>query len=156
MILLGSRTARPGTSTCRPSPTSRRRSGSSTAVGAPRVGGTLHLVYDWNATEEIRGADLAPGDEAMRGGTRLPLDVLPIPDRLYEGLRRDTVHDTYKDTFRERDNMARGFVSAIASGGVAVPSFRDGWRVQRIVDAAGRSAREGRRVTIDEVAASEG
>jgi predicted dehydrogenase len=51
--------------------------------------------------------------------------------------------------------MARGFVTAIAEGGTAVPSFRDAWRVQRIVDAAGRSAREGRRVTIAEIAAGE-
>jgi predicted dehydrogenase len=118
--------------------------------------GTLHVACDWNETEEIRGAHVGPGDEAMRGGTRRPLDVLPIPDRFYEGLRRDTVHNTYKDTFRERDNMARGFVTAIATGGTAVPSFRDGWRVQRIVDAAGRSARQGRRVTIEEIASGEG
>jgi predicted dehydrogenase len=117
--------------------------------------GTLHVLCDWNATEELRGAHVSPGDEVLRGGTRRPLEVLPIPDRLYEGLRRDTVHNTYKDTFRERDNMARGFVTAIATGGVAVPSFRDAWRVQRIVDAAGRSAREGRRVTIEEIAAGE-
>ena len=84
------------------------------------------------------------------------LAELPIPDRLYAGLRRGSVHETYKDTFRERDNMARGFVTAIAHGGAAVPSFRDAWRVQRIVDAAGRSAREGRRVTIEEIAAGEG
>ncbi len=118
--------------------------------------GTLHVVCDWNETEEVRGAHVNPGDEAVRGGTRRPLDVLPIPDRLYEGLRRDTVHNTYKDTFRERDNMARGFVTAVATGGTAVPSFRDAWRVQRIVDAAGRSAREGRRVTIEEIASGEG
>ena len=67
-----------------------------------------------------------------------------------------TVHNTYKDTFREHDNMARGFVTAIAEGGVAVPSVRNAWRVQRIVDAAGRSAREGRRVTIEEIAGGEG
>jgi predicted dehydrogenase len=113
-------------------------------------------VCDWNRTEELRGAHVEPGDEAVRGGTGRPLEVLPIPDRFYEGLRRDTVHNTYKDTFRERDSMARGFVTAIATGGTAVPSFRDAWRVQRIVDAAGRSAREGRRVTIEEVARGEG
>jgi predicted dehydrogenase len=117
--------------------------------------GTLHVVCDWNETQEVRGAHVNPGDEAVRGGTRRPLEVLPIPDRLWEGLRRDTVHNTYKDTFRERDNMARGFVSAIAGGGAAVPSFRDAWRVQRIVDAAGRSAREGRRVTVAEIASGE-
>ena len=84
------------------------------------------------------------------------LAELPIPDRFYDGIRRGSVHETYKDTFRQHDNMARGFVTAIAEGGTAVPSFRDAWRVQRIVDAAGRSAREGRRVTIEEIAAGEG
>jgi predicted dehydrogenase len=108
--------------------------------------GTLHATCDWDRVERVDGARV--GDAAVH--------ELPIPDRLYEGLRRGSVHDTYRDTFRERDNMARGFVTAIATGGVAVPSFRDAWAVQRVVDAAGRSAREGRRVTIAEIAAGEG
>jgi len=116
--------------------------------------GTLHVLCDWDRTERVEGIHIdAP--EVDRTGPRPRISELPIPARFYDGLRRGSVHDTYKDTFRERDNMARGFVTAIASGGVAVPSFRDAWRVQRIVDAAGRSAREGRRVTIEEIAAGE-
>ena len=119
--------------------------------------GTLHVTCDWDRIERVEGArDVAtPGGAWVRGGSGAGLEVLPIPDRLYEGLRRGSVHETYKDTFRERDNMARGFITAIAQGTAAVPSFRDAWRVQRIVDAAGRSAREGRRITIDEIAAGE-
>ncbi|MEI7744346.1 MAG: Gfo/Idh/MocA family oxidoreductase [Chloroflexota bacterium] len=116
--------------------------------------GTIHVTCDWDNVERVEGVRIA-GSEADRTVERPRLAPLPIPDRFYEGLRRDTVHNTYKDTFRERDNMARGFVTAIASGGAAVPSFRDGWRVQRIVDAAGRSAREGRRITIAEIAGDE-
>lgn len=117
--------------------------------------GTLHILCDWDRTQRVEGTRVQ-GPEASRSGTRPRIAELPIPDRFYEGLRRDTVHDTYRDTFRERDNMARGFVTAIATGGVASPSFRDGWAVQRVVDAAGRSAREGRRVTIAEITAGEG
>ncbi len=117
--------------------------------------GTLHVTCDWDDLQRVEGVRIG-GAEADRTVERPRLAELPIPDRFYEGLRRGTVHETYKDTFRERDNMARGFVTAIATGGVAVPSFRDAWRVQRIVDAAGRSAREGRRVTIEEIAAGEG
>lgn len=116
--------------------------------------GTLHVTCDWDNVERVEGVRIQ-GAEVDRNAERPRLAELPIPDRLYEGLRRGSVHETYKDTFRERDNMARGFVTAIAEGSVAVPSFRDAWRVQRIVDAAGRSAREGRRVTIEEIAAGE-
>jgi predicted dehydrogenase len=107
--------------------------------------GTLHALCDWDHVERVDGAHA--DDPAIR--------ELPIPDRFYEDIRRGSVPDTFEDTFRERDNMARGFVTAVAEGGVAVPSFRDGWMVQRVVDAAVRSARETRRVTIDEIAASE-
>ncbi len=116
--------------------------------------GTLHVTCDWDEAQRVAGVRIA-GPEADRTVERPRIADLPIPDRLFEGLRRDTVHNTYKDTFREHDNMARGFVTAIAEGGTAIPSFRDAWAVQRIVDAAGRSAREGRRVTIEEIAAGE-
>ena len=72
---------------------------------------------------------------------------LPIPDQLYAGARRGSVHETYKDVFREQDSMTRGFVSAIASGSKAAPpDFSDGLAVQRLLEAASRSARDGRRV----------
>ena len=52
--------------------------------------------------------------------------------------------------------MSRGFVTAIATGTPASPDFRDALAVQGVVDAASRSAREGRRMTIAEIVAGEG
>ena len=108
--------------------------------------GTLYAVNDWDRVQRVDGCR---ADEPA-------MHELPIPDRLFGTARRDTVVNTYKDTFREHDNMARGFVTAIATGTPASPDFRDGLAVQRVVDAAGRSAREGRRVTIAEIEAGEG
>jgi predicted dehydrogenase len=108
--------------------------------------GTLHAICDWDRVERIDGA--RAGDERLR--------QLPIPEAYYEGVRRGSVPDTFDDTFRERDTMARAFVTAIAQGRGAVPSFRDGWMVQRVLDAACVSARDGRRVTVEEIAAGEG
>jgi len=55
----------------------------------------------------------------------------------------------------EKDFQARAFVTAIANGTKSSPDFDDGLAVQRIVDAAARSAAEGRRVTIAEIVAGE-
>jgi predicted dehydrogenase len=66
------------------------------------------------------------------------------------------VGNTYRDTFRNHDHMARGFVTAIAEGRPASPDFRDGLAVQRVLDAAARSAAEGRRVAIAEIVAGGG
>jgi predicted dehydrogenase len=49
----------------------------------------------------------------------------------------------YKDVFREHDFMARGFVSAIVNDTPAEPTFRDGARIQRYLEAAFLSAQEG-------------
>ena len=108
--------------------------------------GTLHAVCDWDRVQRVDGC--RAGEPAIH--------ELPIPDRIFDGARRDVVADTYKDTFRDHDVMARGFVTAIATGTPASPEFRDGLAVQRVVDAASRSAREGRRVTIAEIVAGEG
>jgi predicted dehydrogenase len=103
--------------------------------------GTLRAVCDWSSIQRVEGS--RAGEPAMH--------ELPIPDRLFAGARRDPVGDTYRDTFRDHDVMARGFVTAIATGAAASPDFRDGLAVQRVIDAAVRSAREGRRVPIAEV-----
>ena len=108
--------------------------------------GTLHAVCDWDRVQRVDGC---------RAGEST-IHELPIPDRIFDGARRDTVPHTYKDTFRDHDVMARGFVTAIATGTPASPDFSDGLAVQRVVDAASQSAREGRRVTIEEIVASEG
>jgi predicted dehydrogenase len=109
-------------------------------------GGSLHAYTDWDTVQRVDGC---------RAGEPATYE-LPIPDRLFGNARRDTVGNTYKDTFREQDNMARGFVTAIATGTAASPDFRDGLAVQRVLDAAGRSAREGRRVQVAEIVADEG
>ena len=109
-------------------------------------GGSLHAYTDWDTVQRVVGCR---ADETATHD-------LPIPDRLFGNARRDTVGNTYKDTFREQDNMARGFVTAIATGTPASPDFRDGLAVQRVLDAASRSARDGRRVPIAEIVAGEG
>ena len=108
--------------------------------------GTLRLDNDWLSVQRVDGS---------REGDAETLE-LPIPGELYAGARRGSVHETYKDVFREQDSMTRGFVSAIASGVKAEPDFSDGLAVQRVLEAASRSARDGRRVTIAEIVAEGG
>ncbi len=109
-------------------------------------GGTLHAMTDWVRTQRVEGCRV--GEDEMR--------ELPIPDHVWGNARRDTVHNTYRDTFREQDHMTRGFVSAIAGGVPASPDFSDGLAVQRVLEAADRSARDGRRVRIVEIVADGG
>lgn len=108
--------------------------------------GTLHVTNDWIGVQRVDGSQ--PGEPET--------SQLPIPDRLFGNARRELVHETYKDVFRQQDNMTRGFVSAIAKGEKASPDFADGLAVQRVVDGASRSAREGRRVRIEEIVAEGG
>ena len=108
-------------------------------------GGTLHSFTDWDKTQSVSGARI--GEGAVR--------ELSIPDHIWGTARRDHVPDTYKDVFREHDFMARGFVSAIASDTFTEPAFRDGARIQRYLEAALVSAREGRRVEVNEIQSKE-
>jgi predicted dehydrogenase len=109
-------------------------------------GGSLYTTTDWIRTQRLEGC--RDGEPETH--------ELPIPDRIFANARRDTVHDTYRDVFREQDNMTRGFVTAIAQGVPASPDFRDGLAVQRVLDAAARSASQGRRVRIEEIVADGG
>jgi predicted dehydrogenase len=104
-------------------------------------GGTLHSFTDWNKTQSVSGA---------RDG-EVTVHELPIPDHIWGTARRNIVTETYKDVFREHDFMARGSVSAIANDTDVEPSFRDGARIQSYLEAALVSAREGRRVEVDEI-----
>jgi predicted dehydrogenase len=66
-------------------------------------------------------------------------------------VRRDTVHNTYRDVFRKENLMVRQFVSAIVENTPIRPDFREGARIQRIVDAGIKSNREGHWVDVDSV-----
>jgi predicted dehydrogenase len=92
--------------------------------------GTLYNHIDWDTAQTLHG---------MRaGGGRGEIN---LPDELWAGVRRDTVHNTYRDIFREKDNMAREFVTAIVEQrDNPMPDFFDGARVQELSDAAVRSA----------------
>ena len=52
--------------------------------------GTLHAVCDWDTVQHVRG---------VKVGESGPAQELPIPDDIWNGARRDTVHDTYRDIF---------------------------------------------------------
>ena len=108
-------------------------------------GGTLYSFTDWNKTQSVSGARANEG----------AIHDLPIPDHIWGTARRDFVPHTYKDVFRDHDFMARGFVSAIASDTSVEPSFRDGARIQRYLEAALLSAQEGRRVEVNEIQSKE-
>ena len=94
--------------------------------------GTLYASCDWDTIQEVRGVR-----RGELGGAKL----LAIPDDLWNGVRRDTVHNTYRDVFRTTDAMTRGWINAIREGRQVEPSFAEGLAVQRVVDAAALSAR---------------
>ena len=102
--------------------------------------GTIYATCDWDTVQEVRG---------IRNGERGPAAVLPIPDDIWDGVRRDDVHDTYRDVFRSTEAMTRGWISAICEGRHVRPDFSDGLAVQRVVDAAVASAAgDGRQIAI--------
>ncbi len=93
--------------------------------------GTLYSTVDWDTLQVVRGV--------KAGQTGGPRD-LPIPDSNWNGARRDTVHNTYRDVFRQQDNMARAFITAIAENKPVYPDFNEGARVQQLIDACLASA----------------
>jgi predicted dehydrogenase len=106
--------------------------------------GTIHARCDWNNVQEVRG---------LKRGEPGPPQVLAIPDDIWGSLRRDRVHDTYRDVFRSSDAMTRQWVSAIAAGETVRPDFTDGLAVQRVLDAAVASAQQdGCPISIDQTA----
>lgn len=106
--------------------------------------GTLYTFIDWDKTQIVRGS--RPGEG--------PLRELPVPDDIWgpsDRVRRDTVHNTYRDTFREQDHMTRGFINAIRDNTLSSPNFHDGAAIQRILDAAVLSNKERRAIRVDEI-----
>ncbi len=102
--------------------------------------GTLASRIDWDAEQTVWG---------LPAGERGPLRRLDIPAEFTAGLRTETVHDTYRDVFRESPVMTRAFVKAVAENRPCEPDFAEGLAVQRVLDAAIRSAADrGRRHAI--------
>lgn len=96
--------------------------------------GTLEADYTSLGTE-VRGT--REGDAEFQ--------VLPIPDEIWGDVdRRDPL-----GVFRRQSVGDRGFIDAIVQGRSASPSFREGVRVQRVIDAAIESARSGRWVSVE-------
>lgn len=92
--------------------------------------GTLYNYVDWDATQQVKGAKAGQ-----------PPQMLDVPDSIWNGIRRDTVHNTYKDVFRDQNHMTREFITAIINDHPVYPDFNEGLRVQELIDAAIQSAR---------------
>lgn len=104
-------------------------------------GGTLYSFTDWDTVQQVKGAKVGEG---------VPQE-LPIPDHIWNGMRHDTVHNTYKDTFRTQNFMTRQFVTGIAENKTMRPNFQDGAEIQRVIDAALLSDKEKRWVDVEEI-----
>jgi predicted dehydrogenase len=76
---------------------------------------------------------------------------LPIPEEIWQGARRDTVHNTYRDVFRTQESMARQWVSTIDRGQAVRPNLADGAYIQRVMVAAQRSHAERRWIEVADV-----
>ena len=103
--------------------------------------GTLHSYNDWDQTQQISGTRVGEGS----------VSVLEIPERIWGQVRRDKVHDTYRDVFRKEGWMTGQFIDAIAEGKSAFPDFLEGAFIQRILDAALLSDLEHRSVSPMEI-----
>ena len=93
--------------------------------------GTLYATCDWDTVQRVEG--LRRGDSNGR-------QELPIPDEIWRGVRRDTVHNTYRDVFRTTGSMTRQWIDAIVEGTPVEPGFGEGLAVQLVLDAAVQSA----------------
>ena len=89
--------------------------------------GTLYATTDWETVQEVRG---------VKAGAPGPAVTLPIPDQVWGGARRDTVHNTYRDVFRGGGAMIGDFVASVRTREPVTPDFADGLRIQQLGDAA--------------------
>lgn len=105
--------------------------------------GTLRVEIDWDNVQQVTGARRGAG----------PLEPLEIPDRIWAGVRRSPVHDTYRDVFRNTPVMARAWVAAATAGETIQPDFSVGAKIQRITDAALLASAERRWVDVAEITA---
>lgn len=104
-------------------------------LDAHGTGGTIYASSDWDTTQEVRA--LARGD----AGPARPIDL----EAIFDGIRFDTVHNTYRDIFRTSPAMARQWIDDIAAGRPSDPDLSAGARVQHLIEVALDSAsRDGR------------
>lgn len=93
--------------------------------------GTLYALNDWETVQEVRGLK---ADEVGRS------EVLPIPDDIWGGARRERVHDTYRDVFRDGRSMIGDWIDGVRDGVAVSPDLSEGARVQRLLELAQQSA----------------
>lgn len=101
--------------------------------------GTLRYLCDFDRTQAVSGVRVGEG----------PSRPLPIPDDLWGPVRRELVHDTYRDVFRNTDSMARGWAKALERGNPVRPDLRDGALVQKLLDGCLVSSNRGVRVEVE-------
>lgn len=104
-------------------------------------GGTLYSFTDWDTVQLVSGAKVGEG----------AIKELPIPNHIWGNARRDTLHNTYRDMFRQEDFMIRDFINGILENRPVKPDLQDGASVQRLIDAAILSHQERRWVSIKEI-----
>ena len=105
--------------------------------------GTLYSFTDWDKIQQVKGARVGEG----------MIRDLPIPEHIWGGARRDTVHNTYRDMFRSQDFMIRDFINGIINDADVSPNFQHGARIQRLLSAAAQSHETGRRVEVKSIRA---
>ena len=109
--------------------------------------GTLYHFIDWDRVQRVSGARQGEG----------PVRELAVPERIWGDVRRDTVHNTYRDIFRREEFMTREFVTLVAEGKPVAesrplrPDFHDGALVQRLLEAAVLSDKERRWVAVESI-----
>ncbi len=103
--------------------------------------GSLRSFTDWDTVQEVQGAKVGEG----------AVKPLEIPAHIWGKARRDTVHNTYKDMFRQEGFMTQDFVSAIAEKRQTFPTFREGAYVQKVLEAALKSDQEKRWIELSEI-----
>jgi predicted dehydrogenase len=93
--------------------------------------GTIYAVNDWSKLQQVSG---------VRADQPGPAQVLEIPNDIWNGARRDRVHDTYRDVFRAGGAMVGDWVDAVRAGQPIEPDLAEGAMVQHLIELATRSA----------------
>ncbi len=103
--------------------------------------GSLRSFTDWDTVQEVQGAKAGQG----------AVKPLEIPPHIWGKARHDTVHNTYKDVFRQEGFMTQDFISAIAETRQTFPTFQEGAYVQKVLEAALKSDQERRWIELSEI-----